>query len=115
MRARYENALRGGFTPAATSPWIAQAGDPGSEPRDGPGGRLRPGAAPVRELEPAVRVLEAPEELDGAHDRRAAHVRDTQRLERSRRVVRVGLPLPKPREAARFGLLREDELRRRSG
>jgi hypothetical protein len=67
----------------------------------------------VAELEPATWPLEALEERHGPRDRPTLHTCDAKQLERSGRVVRVGLSTHSPREATAARLVREDEPRRR--
>ena len=77
---------------------------------DRPGGRLGVGAASLRQLEAAVRVLMAPEEDDAALDRLTAYSRRTQRLHRGGRVIRVGGTTREPGPATRRPLRREEGL-----
>src|SRR5205085_7951090 len=71
------------------------------------------GAAPARELEAAVAVLEREQEPDRRVHGLPADARNGERLERRRRVVRIRPPARGPREPAAARLVRKDEAPRR--
>ena len=102
MRSRGSgNAATGGFRPAATNAWIAQAVDWVSEPPPGVSSKPPSGRSPRAEVgEPSF-------------DRASAHPERAQGLDRRGGVVRVGPRPGQPRPASRARLAPDDEARRR--